>query len=821
MRRTLLIVLTIVTFCNVKAQKQLLTQTIKGESQINIALDEVKNEFSPPPTDERQLKSGSDAGNFLVTYENVPTQAKAAFQYAVSIWEGFVSSPVPLRITVKWEELGTNMLAQSRPSQFYKNFDGALFSNVYYPVALAEKLAGKDINGENEADIVCSFNSNISWYYKTDGDTPSTKYDFITAALHEITHGLGFSGFLKAEDGNGYLNNTNNLPSIYDYYIYNFNDQRIADNDNFKSPSSSLFQQLTSEKLKFNKETVAEKSATPAPNLYAPENWIAGSSLYHLDHEDLNSNDDNNLMTAYKYKGQAIHTPGDLTVQMLAEMGWKSVSFDFEAIKDFEETCLELPLQIGINSEIPFDPTVVKIIFSKDYFTTKDSVSLSFDASLQKYTGNLPVNNFLGNIQYYFVAQSANNIFKLPSTAPNKKLTFRIGPDYSAPIVFHNPVKLVSSLLNSVQLTGKAEDNLGIKSVKVEYKVDGIDQEPVLLTVDEENFSGTVELPGNLQRDDKVEYRIVASDNSKNNNKIVVPSNGYYSVNIFEPGEAVSSYETDFNDFSEDFIGTDFDISTVEGFSNGVLHSNHPYQQSNIENEKLDQITQLKYPVIIKNNGQMSFKEVVLVEPGEPETKYTELLFWDYVIVEASIDYGKTWIPLTEGYDSNSDDRWYSSFVNSLKSNASSTSSGDESLFATHIINLTENTGLQAGDEALIRFRLSSDKSVNGWGWAIDDLTIQSNSLDTEEIASNENIEVYPNPFADNFYVDCSSIDDISALDISVTDLTGKTVFREIWNDPQYSSKKQVNLNSIEPGIYLVNMVTDASQVITKKIVKY
>ncbi len=822
MRRTLLIVLTIVTFCNVKAQKQLLTQTIKGESQINIALDEVKNVFTPPPSNEKQLKSGSTAGNFIVTYENVPTQARAAFQYAVSIWQSFVSSPVSIKITVQWEAIRTNTLAESKPAQFYKNFDGALFSNVYYPVALAEKLAGKDINGENEPDIICCFNSNISWYFGTDGNTPSSKYDFATAALHEITHGLGFSGFLKANNETGFFNNAYNLPSIYDYYIFNYSNQRISDNNFFKSPSEDLFHQLTSEKLKFNKESITEKSATPAPNIYAPANWIAGSSLYHLDNKEFGANSENALMTAYKYKGQAIHTPGDLTVQMLDEMGWKSVSFDFDIIKDFEETCMEIPVILGISSENTFVPSSVKMVYSKDYFTTKDSVELNFDAFIQKYTANFPVNNHLGNIQYYFVAKSSEGkIYKLPSTAPNKKLSFRIGPDYSAPIVQHNPVKLISSSIKSVELKGKAADNMGIKSVKVEYKVDGIEQKPVFLNINSEDFfSGSVELPDYIKSDDKVEYRIIACDKSKNSNQIIVPSNGYYLANVFESDEALTSYETDFNSFSEDFIGSDFTVSNIDGFSTGVLHTNHPYQQSEIENEKYDLITQLRHPIIIEDDGKMSFKEVVLVEPGEPQTKYTDLLFWDYVIIEASKDNGKTWLPLTEGYDSNRDERWYSSFVNSLKS-SSSTTSGDESLFALHSIYLTENTGLQAGDIVLIRFRLSSDKSVNGWGWAIDDLKIQSKLTGTETIASVDNLDVYPNPFSSNFYVDCTNANNISTMDISITDLTGKTVFRETWNNPQYTSKKQVNLNNIKPGIYFINMITDASQVVTKKIIKY
>ena len=42
MRRTPIVVLTIVTLCNVKVQKQLLTTAISGNNRICIALDETK-----------------------------------------------------------------------------------------------------------------------------------------------------------------------------------------------------------------------------------------------------------------------------------------------------------------------------------------------------------------------------------------------------------------------------------------------------------------------------------------------------------------------------------------------------------------------------------------------------------------------------------------------------------------------------------------------------------------------------------------------------------------------------------------------------------
>ena len=83
-------------------------------------------------------------------------------------------------------------------------------------------------------------------------------------------------------------------------------------------------------------------------------------------------------------------------------------------------------------------------------------------------------------------------------------------------------------------------------------------------------------------------------------------------------------------------------------------------------------------------------------------------------------------------------------------------------------------------------------------------------------------MNVYPNPFTNNFYIDCSNVRDASNVDIVVTDLAGKTVHQEIWSDALFNPKKQVDLANIEPGIYLVNMTTQGSfNRITKKIIKH
>lgn len=822
MRRTLLVIFCIFfVLGNVSAQKQILNN-ITTDGSVNIALDKTDRTFVAPP-ESAMLKSGIGAkAKIHVNYINFPEEAKNAFQYAVSIWEDLIYSPVTINIQATWESMDGNILAIGKPSQFYQNFDGATVPNVFYPVALAEKLAGTEITGTENPDIICSLNKNIAWYFGTDGNTPGNKYDLVTAILHEITHGLGFSGFFKAENGTGFFNNSSNLPSIYDYYIFNNNYQRLADNNIFNRPSNELLGQLTSQKLSFHSSIDETEETSATAHLYAPSTWMEGSSIYHLNQSDYNADDKNRLMTAYKFKGEAIHTPGDITLKMLSEMGWKSISFMYDEIKDFENPCDEVAINIAILSDMPIDSTSVKVIFSTNYFTTKDSVFLHYTKGQNKFNGAIPLYGFNGNVQYYFsVTTYENKVFKLPSTAPNKKFNLRIGPDYAPPSIQHNPVKLISKNVDKIHLTAIAEDNIGINSVKIEYRINGIQQDPVALYANPKDlFAGDIEIPGQLYQNDKIEYRIVADDQSQNKNKTSVPATGYYSVNVFEPVPPVDFFQSDFSSGSDDFISADFTVSTPSGLKDAALHTQHPYPVSEIENENYNLIAQLKYPVILKDGGQMNFDEIVLVEPGEPETSYTDNFFWDYVIVEGSRDYGKTWQPLSQGYDSQRNDNWFAAFTNTLKSSTSSTL-GDQNMYVQHTINLTENTGFIAGDTLLFRFRLSSDKTVSGWGWAIDNLNIQTAVTANEELYVDNEINIFPNPFANNFFIDCSNLSNIEPIEIIVTDLMGKTVYRENWSDTHFNSKKLVSLANIEPGIYLVNMMTNqSSKIITKKIIK-
>ena len=703
MKWTLISFLCIVAISNAVGQKNVLKNAVLGERPVNIALDEVNKSFTPPPQEFRNLKSGqTKKSEIIITYVDFPEEAKSAFEYAVSIYEQNISSSVPIMISATWEPLNVGILAKSGPSTFHKNFNSALIPNVYYPIALVEKLSGREWNDEKDADIICSFDSERNWYFATDGNTPETKYDLVTVVLHEIAHGLGISGFLKDENGVGKFNNAGNNPSAYDYYIYNSQNQRISDNSLFSSPSTQLHNQITSNELDFSCSTNCDQSKS---KIYAPSSWRTGVSIYHLQNVSGSSGE---LMSPSISKGQAIHNPGESTIKILSEIGWGAISLKLQEINDFENSVAHLPIQTKFSNDVQIDNSSLQIIFSTDYFSTKDSVTLKFNNTNNLFEGNLPLDFHKGKVQYYFKSKTTDNkIITQPHQAPKNILSFKVGPDYYPPTLQHNPITLISCANSVIDVSAIANDNIGIHSVKVEYKINGVVQELIQLEVGTDDFfNGNLNLPSGLTSDDLIEYRIFAEDNSNRKNKKYLPANGYYNVGIFEPEMPVKSFSTDFNSFATNFTTAGFEITTPAGFSDKNLHTNHPYEKSNVDDKRHSLIAQLNLPVILEENGRMTFDEVVLVEPGEPGVNFTDKYFWDFVIVEGSKDNGKTWQPFIDGYDSGVVEEWESQFSSTLKSSTSS-ASGHENMFWENSINLTDNKFFSAGRYSSFPFPVS------------------------------------------------------------------------------------------------------------------
>ena len=255
---------------------------------------------------------------FIVNYTGFSTEAEAAFQYAIDIWSGLITSDVPIVVNATWEDLPGNALGSAGATGLWYNFGGAPFTGVLYPSPLADKLAGSDLD-PGSADIVANFDSGTDWYYGLDGNTPFAQYDLVSVVLHEIGHGLGFSGTMYVGvDLNGYVLN-GSLAHIYDEFVYTGAGEALLDLGN---GTSALGDALQSDNLYWAGIQGNANSGDFSPKLYAPAFWEQGSSLSHFDEATYPAGNEHSLMTPAIGNGEAIHSPGPMALGLLEDIGW-------------------------------------------------------------------------------------------------------------------------------------------------------------------------------------------------------------------------------------------------------------------------------------------------------------------------------------------------------------------------------------------------------------------------------------------------------------------------------------------------------------------
>jgi hypothetical protein len=751
----------------VNAQNDWKKRKLQVPNPVCYASDKIEKSFIPPPK-EFLLKSGEKKSDIIVNYISFLSdgKAKTAFEYAVNIWEHIIESDIPIYIEARWQTISdedgnaNTILGQAGPTDYYANFEYAPRKNRYYPICVVEKITKSEISGSSSPDIDATFNKGIKWYFGTDGKTPDLLYDFVTVVLHEIGHGLGFTGFFDVTGkmgvyGNSYGGNVGDA-SAFDILVVNENNELLTDTNIFKIPSASLYSAFTSNLLYANSQAAIINNRGNKPKLYAPSNWIDGSSIYHLDDTTYPFTNENSLMTHAIGKGEAIHDPGPITKGIFADIGWKHMKLNLDKPKDIEEK-KPIVFNLSIESDTEIDSNAIVVFFSPDSFkNVKDSLVLLPDQETGVFSATVNPNIESGKIEYYVtVGDKMNRTFSAPVEAPSELYSVTIGPDSQPPVINHVPIPYFVSVGENIKISTNAVDNLGIDSVYIEFSINDIPQHSFGLKLDSaNNYSGIFNADAKLLNDgDEINYQIFAIDSSKAKNITISPDNDFYSFKVEKIFDPVGGYFSDFNNSTTDFILSDFDIYLEVNFKNGSLHSPHPYSSPGINYANLNYTTLLKYPIILKDNGTMSFDEIVLVEPGEVLSKYGDDDFYDYVIVEGSIDHGKTWLPIANGYDSGSNTIWKTNYNKVIDINDVSRAVGIPEWYITREIKLLENGNFKANDTILIQFRLFSDPYANGWGWTIDNLRIQTPVSAPSVTLSPGNISVFPNPVKDILYV--------------------------------------------------------------------
>jgi hypothetical protein len=161
----------------------------------------------------------------------VGEQRRLVYQLAAELWGTILVSDVEIKVEASFANLtcsaNSAVLGSAGARTAHAEF-GAGVPATWYGAALANSLAGEDLSPAQN-DIASRFNANLGkpdclsgsgWYYGFDGNTPAGQISFLDVVMHEIGHGLNFSGFYNLTTGAPFGTAPNNFPDVYSRNVF-------------------------------------------------------------------------------------------------------------------------------------------------------------------------------------------------------------------------------------------------------------------------------------------------------------------------------------------------------------------------------------------------------------------------------------------------------------------------------------------------------------------------------------------------------------------------------------------------------------------------
>ncbi len=346
------------------------------------------------PTKSKNLEIKS---KFSVKYNNFPEWAKKEVQASIDVWSANFKSPVVVSVDASWGRSSSwGVLGSARPGSFFSAFSGAPDPSLWYASALANALAGKDLDKANP-EIVIQVNSAAAWNTRGDGVPTNNEYDLQSVFLHEIGHGLGFLSNDAYDPffGLGSLDQ----PTPFDAYLQTGDGRRLAD---LPTPSKELGVALTSS-LVWSGVNAVKANGGIKPKMYTPARYESGSSTSHLDEATFASSGVDSVMTPSLDPGEIFKEPGPLLLAMMEDLRSKPPA--------------------GIATDLPQSPR------NAQAFTGDSSALISFDP---------PTNLRTAQITEYVVTNVKTGSEKKTLTSPLLITGLKNGTSYTFSVVAKN-----------------------------------------------------------------------------------------------------------------------------------------------------------------------------------------------------------------------------------------------------------------------------------------------------------------------------------------------------------------------------------------------
>ncbi|CAN2174006.1 Fibronectin type III [Candidatus Nanopelagicaceae bacterium] len=347
---------------------------------------------APSKSKNLEIKS-----KFSVKYNNFPEWAKKEVQASIDVWSANFKSSVVVSVDASWGRSSSwGVLGSARPGSFFSAFSGAPDPSLWYASALANALAGKDLDKANP-EIVIQVNSAAAWNTRGDGVPTNNEYDLQSVFLHEIGHGLGFLSNDAYDPffGLGSLDQ----PTPFDAYLQTSDGRRLAD---LPTPSKELGVALTSS-LVWSGVNAVKANGGVKPKMYTPARYESGSSTSHLDEATFASSGVDSVMTPSLDPGEIFKEPGPLLLAMMEDLRSKPPA--------------------GVATDLPQSPR------NAQAFTGDSSALISFDP---------PANLRTAQITEYIVKNVKTGSEKKTLTSPLLITGLKNGTSYTFSVVAKN-----------------------------------------------------------------------------------------------------------------------------------------------------------------------------------------------------------------------------------------------------------------------------------------------------------------------------------------------------------------------------------------------
>jgi uncharacterized repeat protein (TIGR01451 family) len=307
-----------------------------------------------------------------------------ALQHAANLLGSIISSNIEIKVYSHMDpDNGTGdangaILAGANATVVVSAFTNQINMNTWHPIALAEKISGANIpNNISLYDVDIGFNRDIdgntvlglrTWYYGLDSSPTTgaggTNIDFISVAMHELVHGLGFASTVNVLSGakdsglNGsYMRLLEHHGATPADYPSMSNAQRIAASID-STEANNLFKTTLTSELHWLGAAVSSQSATNTAGfasttharMHAPKTASSGSSVSHFS-TLFNPNE----MMEPNYTG-ANHNIS-LAAYLLTDIGWGATKSNTTPI-DLQVTQTDSASNIVIGSNETYNLVV-------------------------------------------------------------------------------------------------------------------------------------------------------------------------------------------------------------------------------------------------------------------------------------------------------------------------------------------------------------------------------------------------------------------------------------------------------------------------------